>query len=138
MPTGSKAVLVRARHAGLKTEVASEVTSVGDATVRCVLAKNEAFFVGEAAFEGVGLGVSLGSKVGVLGANGAGKSTLLKLMTAELTPTAGDATLAHATDCAMIVDAILSPSRNIELSDGPMKVMPSSSSVRGSAGFSDA
>ena len=40
--------------------------------------------------------------------------------------------------CAMIVDAILSPSRNIELSDGPMKVMPSSSSVRGSAGFSDA
>ena len=38
---------MRARHAGLKTEVASEVTSVGDATVRCVLAKNEAFFVGE-------------------------------------------------------------------------------------------
>ena len=42
-----KGLRVRARHAGLKTEVASEVTSVGDATVRCVLAKNEAFFVGE-------------------------------------------------------------------------------------------
>ena len=51
--------------------------------------------------EGVGLGVSLGSKVGVLGANGAGKSTLLKLMTAELTPTAGDATLSRACKWAL-------------------------------------
>jgi len=41
-------------------------------------------------------------------------------------------------DCAMMVEAILSPSRNIEVSFGPMNVMPISSSVRGSAGASEA
>jgi len=41
-------------------------------------------------------------------------------------------------DSAMMVDAILSPRRNMAFSVGPMKVMPISSRVRGSAGFSDA
>ena len=41
----------------------------------------------------VSLSVSLGTKVGIIGANGAGKSTLLKLMTRELSPTLGDLTL---------------------------------------------
>eukprot|EP00967_Tisochrysis_lutea_P013821 scaffold15489_cov23-Tisochrysis_lutea.AAC.3 len=38
----------------------------------------------------------------------------------------------------MMVEAILSPSRNIARSVGPMNRMPFSSSVFGSAGFSEA
>ena len=40
-------------------------------------------------FRGVDFGVTMESRVALVGANGTGKSTLLKLMTQELTPMAG-------------------------------------------------
>ena len=55
-----------------------------------------------------------------------------------ITPEPDHETHGTCADWAMIVEAILSPRRNMELSVGPMKTMPSSSHVRGSAGFSDA
>ena len=55
-----------------------------------------------------------------------------------VTPEPDHETHGTPADCAMMVEAILSPSRNMERSVGPMKMMPISSHVRGSAGFSDA
>jgi ABC-2 type transport system ATP-binding protein len=45
------------------------------------------------ALDGVDLEVRRGEVLGVLGLNGAGKTTLLKLLTAQLTPDAGDASI---------------------------------------------
>jgi len=55
-----------------------------------------------------------------------------------VTPEPDHETHGTSADCAMMVEAILSPRRNIALSVGPMKTMPISSHVRGSAGFSEA
>jgi len=46
---------------------------------------------GKAAVRGITLGIAEGRCLGLLGLNGAGKSTLFRLLTGELTPTAGDA-----------------------------------------------
>lgn len=51
-------------------------------------------YAGNALLSNIGLTISPGDRIGLLGANGAGKSTLIKLLAGELAPLAGELTQA--------------------------------------------
>jgi len=50
-------------------------------------------------FEGVGLRIGRGERVGIVGPNGAGKSTLLRIITGRAAPLAGEVDLGHGAVC---------------------------------------
>jgi ATP-binding cassette subfamily F protein 3 len=50
-------------------------------------------------FEGVGLRIGRGERIGIVGPNGAGKSTLLKIITGRAAPLAGEVDKGHGAVC---------------------------------------
>jgi ABC-type polysaccharide/polyol phosphate transport system ATPase subunit len=61
------------------------------------------------ALRGVDLDIFEGQRVGIIGANGAGKSTLLKILTGNLSPTAGDVDVRGKISALLSLTSFLNP-----------------------------
>ena len=61
------------------------------------------------ALRGVNLDIFEGQRVGIIGPNGAGKSTLLKILTGNLTPTAGEAEVRGKISALLSLTSFLNP-----------------------------